>query len=301
MGIRLLTRPEKTPNLLAGMSTNQATIHSAISLWTFKHYPNEQDEWPIEAKLDRILEAGFQNVVGPAHQVPGLVAAIRQRGLGFAGQFQLYHVKDAESLITAQLEVGDGPINCQLGFHHTTLSEAIEMIETINEVANSLGTELHYEVHRNTAFETPEKTTALIDAFNRLGKSPLRLNFDYSHPALVKHLTPDQYVSRLLDRPECLRMSRLIHLRPFNGQHCQIPVTDGRGEIAPEFAEYLHFARTVLATWKRDRTCDDTLWVVPELGPVALPGYGLSCFPDVVEDALILMRELERIWAEIVE
>jgi hypothetical protein len=39
----------------------------------------------------------------------------------------------------------------------------------------------------------------------------------------------------------------MFHLRPFNSQHCQVPVTNGRGALTPEFRDYLAFVEDLFA------------------------------------------------------
>jgi len=262
-----------------------------MSLWTFKAYPSLMDEWPLGHKLDRILEAGFDHVVGPAAQHKGLPKELRLRGMRFAGQIQVRERHEIEPALEMELEAGNGPVNCQLGVHDTTSDEAVELLGKVLEAAMQMGASVVFEVHRNTAFETPEKTDAILEAIEERGMPLPYLNFDLSHPAVVKHLVPEDFAARLLPDPRYLHDSPLLHLRPFNGQHAQLPVTSSSGGWAPEFARYLPFAESVVALFGAG---GGEKWIVPEIGPVASPGYGLSCFPDVVSDAFALASEIQR-------
>jgi hypothetical protein len=124
------------------------------------------------------------------------------------------------------------------------------------------------------------------------------MNFDHSHPAIIKHLQPKDYWARLGVRLDLLTMGEMIHLRPFNGHHCQIPITDGRGGLSPEFKNWLPFCDKVLEAWIKAATPGKELVVVPELGPKTPPkgGYGLSCFPDIWGDVKVLSREIRKVW-----
>src|SRR6202012_834341 len=96
-------------------------------------------------------------------------------------------------------------------------------------LAEKLGLEVDLEVHRDTATETPEKTYEIAERFEKATGKPIRFCWDFSHLAVVKHVSPP-YAQRLLLRPDLIQNARQMHFRPFNGHHCQIPVTNGKGE-----------------------------------------------------------------------
>jgi hypothetical protein len=96
------------------------------------------------------------------------------------------------------------------------------------------GLEPSIEVHRDTCTETPEKTYALADGYLKMTGKLLPLTWDFSHLAVVKHLMPESYVKRLLVRPKLIQRSQQFHFRPFNGHHCQVPVTRGDGSLTRE-------------------------------------------------------------------
>jgi hypothetical protein len=101
----------------------------------------------------------------------------------------------------------------------------------------------------------------------RRGNSPDDLGF--SHLALVKHLAPENYVERLLVRPDLIQRSQQFHFRPFNGRHCQVPVTRGDGSLTQEVNDWLPFVGATMRTWLEGNAgSDHILIVVPEMGPV---------------------------------
>jgi hypothetical protein len=77
---------------------------------------------------------------------------------------------------------------------------------------------------------TPEQVSKLFIISRRKG---------FSHMAVVKHLTPESYVERLLVRPDLIQRSRQFHFRPFNGHHCQLPVTRADGSLTREISDWL--------------------------------------------------------------
>jgi hypothetical protein len=95
-----------------------------------------------------------------------------------------------------------------------------------------------------------------------------------------------------------LQNGNLTHLRPFNGHHCQVPVTDGRGNLTREFEDNLIFVGDLFRCWLAGPRPHNELWVVPELGPVA-SGYGISTWPAPWEDCLVARREFEKLWQRV--
>ena len=101
-----------------------------------------------------------------------------------------------------------------------------------------------------------------------------------THPA---H-TGRGHAARLLAWPESIQHSQMFHLRPFNSQHCQIPVTNGRGKFTPEFEDYIAFVEDLFALWLRGPRPGNTLWTCPELG--CTHGYHVSTNPHPWPDAV---------------
>jgi hypothetical protein len=156
------------------------------------------------------------------------------------------------------------------------------------------GVQVSIEVHRDTCTETPEKTYALADAYEHATGELLPMTWDHSHLAVVKHLQPP-YWDRLGFRQDLLRRSQQFHFRPFNGHHCQVPVTNWRGKFTSEFLDYAPFVDKALATWLEGAEPGRELIAVPELGPLWL-GYGLHAFPSSWEDSRELRAEIDRRW-----
>ncbi len=191
-------------------------------------------------------------------------------------------------------------MNCQLADHDTSTAEALELAVELMAEAKRQGAQVYLEVHRDTCTETPEKTAALARAYRERTGEVLPLNFDFSHPAVIKHLDAGNYVERLLGEAEgaLFPLSNLWHIRPFNGHHAQIPITAG-DDFSVEYRALRPFLREAFRFWLAGNPGHREFWVVPELGPLS-SGYGLSCFPNVWEDCQALGRDLATIWAEVV-
>lgn len=103
------------------------------------------------------------------------------------------------------------------------------------------------------------------------------VTWDHSHFAVSKHILPKDYSARLLLWPESIQHSQMFHLRPFNSQHCQVPVTNGKGKLTPEFVDYIGFVEDLFALWLEGPRPGNTLWTCPELGTTV--GYNVSTNP----------------------
>ena len=197
-------------------------------------------------------------------------------------------------LLKTQKEAGTRHVNVQLGDHDTPTATAIRLARKLLAEAGTLELEVGIEVHRDTCTETPEKTYALADGYQKTTRELLPFTWDFSHLAVVKHLLPP-YWPRLGVRPDLICRAQQFHFRPFNGHHCQVPVTDARGRPTPEFRDYLPFMEKVMATWLAGATPGRELIAVPEMGPLWM-GYNLSAFPSSWEQAKVLRVETERCW-----
>lgn len=267
------------------------------NLWSLTNHPSAEDDWSLPRKLEAIKEAGFEGFTTHFKRDPELARLTAESGLRYGGFFDAGADSDYRALIRSSLAVGPGPINCQLGDHDTLPEEAAEMAIALQEAAEELQADVFVEVHRDTCTETPEKTYAIARYYEEKRGKPLPINFDFSHPASVKHLGPHNYTERLIERKDLFQLSYLWHMRPFNGHHCQVPVTDGRGNFSPEYAELRPFIRDAFQIWLEGDYGHKEFWVVPELGPMG--GYGLSCFPNIWEDTIVLGNDLKAIWKEL--
>lgn len=273
---------------------NVSPLRHFASLWTLQHYPNgsETGEWSLDAKLAAIKAAGFEGFQWFAQ--PEFAELGIKHGLTFLGGCDatadnyLQRLKDFAPLKPAR-------INIQLGDHAMPPAEAAKLWLKMNQVANDLGLTLDLETHRGTCTETPEKTWQIAEIFEQQTGRPLRLTFDFSHFAVVKHRLPP-YAESLLERPDLLRVCRQLHLRPFNGHHCEIPATDGNGKRARWAEPWFKFLEYVFACWwQQNQNTTEPLWVCPEFGAMT-SGYWLPDFPDPWQDALFVKQEVQNIW-----
>ncbi len=275
------------------------TLRHIANLWTFMEHPTKETEWPLDQKLRAIKDAGFDGVCWGGS--PELNEGCQRHGLIFVGGMSSGDATAFPTLLADLKKFGAHHINVQLADDDTPTAKAIALTLDLLAEAKKLGVEPAIEVHRDTCTETPEKVYALADAYQQATGELLPISWDFSHPAVVKHLRPDNFASRLLVRPDLVQRAQQFHFRPFNGHHAQIPVTDGRGQFTTELREWLPFAEAVLRCWlDGNRGTSREIFVCPEMGPL-VGGYGLSSFPNSWEDAKVLRVEIERLWRKVTD
>ena len=274
----------------------QPTPKLLIEINTWTHWNKMADQnWSLDDCLAAVKSAGF-DAYCIAATTPGLKEGLAKHGLRFGGAFDAGSKDQFAPIIRDILAIDNGPINCQLADHDTSVEKSIDLTIALMAEAEAQGAEVHLEMHRDTCTETPEKTYAIAEGVKAAtGKYP-RINFDFSHPASLKHLHADNYAERLFENVEIFQSSTLWHMRPFNGHHCQVPVTDGNGNFTPEYEDMRPFIAQAFTHWLAGPRPNNELWVMPELGPKF--GYGLSCFPDSWQDAIVLGNDIKKIWAE---
>lgn len=274
------------------MPSPRPVLRHIANLWTLVWHPSKQKEWSLERKLQAIKEAGFDGFttqLTPEHAKLG-----DKLGLIRIGYFASGDPAQFAPLLRQQKEAGARHINVQLADHDTPTRVAIRLAKRLITEGRRLGVEPAVEVHRDTCTETPEKTYALADGYQKAAGELLPMTWDYSHLAVVKHLLPP-FWDRLGVRLDLVQRSQHFHFRPFNGHHCQVPVTDDRGNLTLEFRDFVPFMEKVMDTWLAGAPAGRELFAVPEMGPLWL-GYNLHSLPNSWEDAKLLRLETERSW-----
>ncbi|MDI1337575.1 MAG: hypothetical protein PSU94_15440 [Lacunisphaera sp.] len=274
-------------------------IAHIANLWSLVRHPSAETEWSLERKIKSAAAAGFDGIttaLTPEHRRLAEKHGLRHL-LGFISS---QNPADFARLLLAQKEAGAIHINVQLDDHDTPPALATKHWMQLERAAEKIGdVVVSLEVHRDTCTETPEKTYEIAERYHQATGRLVKMNFDFSHLASVKHLNPDNYIERLLDHPALLQHSEQVHFRPFNGHHCQVPVTC-KGSLTPEVKSYLVFVEALMRLWKKGRgNKDKTMFACPEMGPYAPGGggYNISGLPPAWPDAVVLRSQLARAWA----
>jgi hypothetical protein len=270
---------------------NAPVLKQFAGLWTLQQQPSAAKEWSLEEKFRQAKKAGFDAVGGGA--MPEVVPLCEKHGLEYVcyidGNMKTFGKKLEAALVTQPKR-----INVQLCDHDTLPKEAVKVWLKLEAQAEKMGLNVDLEVHRDTCTETPEKVYEIAALYHKATGKKIRFCWDYSHIAVVKHIYPP-YADRLLVQPDLVQLARQIHFRPFNGHHCQVPATDGKGHETPEIKSYLEFVDALFACWFKGAKGGEILYACPEYGPLN-GGYRLSCFPNVWKDAIFLREKTEALW-----
>ena len=275
-------------------------IAHIAALWSLVGHPRGRKPWTLERQMKEIAAAGFDGAAGlltPAHRRLADKAGLRH----LLGYISSDDPGEFASKILSQKTGGAVHINVQMDDHDTPPEVAARhWIRMVREAERIGGVVVSLEVHRDTCTETPEKTYEIAERYHAATGERIKINFDFSHFAVVKHLSTDSYVRRLLDHPDLVRDSEQCHFRPFNGHHCQVAVTH-KGRLTPEVRAFLVFAEAVLKLWRSAKVNRNrTLFTCPEMGPYdgfgSGGGYNITGLPPAWPEAVVLRGELSRIW-----
>ncbi len=260
--------------------------------WSMVGQPSPRREWKMPRQLLEMKKEGFDGVC--AFISPEMATEARKLGLVLMSGFDCGDLAVARAKLESQRALGVRFINIQLLDHDTPPAKAAKMAVKLIALSRRLGLSVHIEVHRDTATETPEKFTEINDRYTRETGEVMPVTWDHSHFAVSKHILPKDYSARLLLWPESIQHSQMFHLRPFNSQHCQVPVTNGKGKLTPEFVDYIGFVEDLFALWLEGPRPGNTLWTCPELGTTV--GYNVSTNPPVWPDAVRCRKEILLAW-----
>lgn len=266
------------------------------NLWTLTGHPTPRREWSLERKVQAVADADFDAVTTATDVTAELPPLLQRTGLRYTGFFASSRPRDFARLIRAQRTAGADNLNVQLGKKPVPVARAVAWSVALMREAKRQGIYAAIEVHRGTAFETPEYVRAIAAGYRRVTGELLPLTWDHSHPAVVKHLKPASFAPVLLRERGLIQAARLMHCRPFNGQHAQVPVMDARGRLTPEFGTWLDFVEELFRCWLAGPRPGGELWVCPEIGPVSVHGYNLSTMPPSWAQAVVCRRELAKLW-----
>jgi hypothetical protein len=274
-------------------------LRHILNLWTLMGHPSAKREWSLEHKIAEIAAAGFDGFthgLTPAH-----ARLAHKHGLMVVGYFSSANSAEFRKLIQQNVDAGAVHINVQLADHDTPVAESIKLAVKLMKESEKLGAKCAVEVHRDTCTETPEKAYAIAAGYKAVTGCLLPMTWDFSHVSVVKHLNPP-YWERLLVDAKLIQQAQQFHFRPFNGHHCQIPVTDGKGRLTVELEQWLPMLEKTIETWLAGKQDGREMFAVPELGPLVsgAVGYRLTCFPPSWDDAKILRGIIDKTWRKAV-
>lgn len=262
------------------------------TLWSLVGHPSPKREWSLARKMDAIKDAGFDGVAEMFR--PELAPHLKRLGLAICGRVFSRDGGDVPQLLQTEAAGGAKLIDCMIGTHDMTPAAATRIIVRTVREARRLGLSAYIETHRDLCTETPEKLAEIAKRYRRETGELLPVTWDHSHLAVMKHMLPEEFSRRLLADRRLIQHSRLFHCRPFGSQHCQVPVTNGRGRLTPESRDYIAFVEDLFTVWLQGPQPRGELWVCPEMGTTV--GYHVSTNPPVWPDTIRLRSELLAAW-----
>ena len=265
-------------------------LHVMCSLGTLTGYGTKKKEWGVEEKLRRIKKAGFDGFLGRVFMVNR--KQVEESGLVFAATTDMGGANEVVPKLTALQKLGARCVNVQMLDHDTPTRIAVSLARKVMAAADKLDFDVAIEVHRDTCTETPEKAYALAEGFEKAEGRPLKMTWDFSHPAVIKHLDAP-YWDRLAERPDLIQFAQQFHFRPFNGHHAQVPALNAKGKLTPEFVDFMEFVERVIGCWMQVATPGREMFACPEQ---IAGGYYLSVFGDRFRDVQVIRRELQKAW-----
>ncbi|HZI32844.1 MAG TPA: xylose isomerase, partial [Candidatus Binatia bacterium] len=158
----------------------EPVLRHVANLWTLMEH-----SWSLDEKLRAMKDAGFDGVCWGGS--PELRAGCEKHGLMFVGGMISANAADFPRQLQEQKDCGAVHVNVQLAADEVLTPEALEPVLALNREGKRLGLVPGIETHRGTCTETPEKTYALCDAYQRATGELLPLSMDFSHFAVVKH------------------------------------------------------------------------------------------------------------------
>jgi hypothetical protein len=275
--------------------TSPPILRHIANLWSLYDYPTARKPWSLERQIIAVKEAGFDGFTGLIEADHGRLA--EKHGLIVVGYFGTAKSSEFRKLILQNRDAGAVHINVQLADHDTPVEQSIKLAVKLMEEGEKLGVKCAVEIHRDTCTETPEKTYAIAAGYKKATGQLLPMTWDFSHISVVKHLAPP-YWERLLVDAKLIQSAQQFHFRPFNGHHCQVPVTDGRGRLSTELKQWLPFLEKTLALWLKGNQAGRDFFAVPEMGPVR-GGYNLEQLPNNWEDAQVLRPLIAKAWQKV--
>jgi hypothetical protein len=276
-------------------ASNPPILRHICNLWTLWDYPTAKKPWSFDRQLAAVKEAGFDGFTYFGSAEMGRLA--QKHGLMFVGFVSSSKSSEFRKLIQENVDAGARSINVQLADHDTPVEESIKLAVKVIEEGEQLGAKCSIEVHRDTCTETPEKTYAIAAGYKKATGRLLPMTWDFSHLSVVKHLAPP-YWERLLVDARLVQHAEQFHFRPFNGHHCQVPVTNGNGKLSTEFQQWLPVLEKTLALWLEGNQSGREVFVVPEMGPVR-GGYNMAQLPNSWEDAKVLRPIIAKTWKKV--
>lgn len=266
------------------------------SMWAMLDHRGQND-LPLEAQLEQIAAAGFDGITDHFYQpeaVRRLAGAAHGLGLQIEGQLFPRTVDDLAAALDVISRYGCHHLTLQADVRPRSLSQAIELIEGWQRLAEQVDFPVLIETHRYRITNDLFFTLDLLEALPEL-----KLLADLSHYVVGRELpTPtdpedDAQIRRILQR------SWAYHGRVASSEQVQVPISFAQHQ--PWVEQFMSWWRYGFAHWLARPDTAGSLSFTCELGPppYAITGADGRDITDRWAEALLLKDRVRALWAEV--
>jgi hypothetical protein len=265
------------------------------SLWAMQDHRGECT-LALEAQLEKIAAAGFDGITDhfwvPSHAAR-LHAAAKALDLHIEGQLFPRSVDDLAAALDVAVRHGCHHLTLQADIRPRTLSQAVELIEGWQRLAEQVDFPILLETHRYRL------SNDLLFTLDLLEQMPdLKLLADLSHYVVGREMPEpaaaedDEYIQRIL------RHSWGFHGRVSNGEQVQVPL--GFAQHRPWLERFLGWWRYGIEDWLARPNTPASLSFTCELGPppYAITGADGRDITDRWDEALMLKQLMREVWRD---
>jgi hypothetical protein len=273
------------------------------SLWAMERRHTDGVERTLEENLEMIRAAGYDGVSfslsaphTPAGQAHARRVATLARELGLATEWQCFPktVDDLKPVLDLASGFELHHLDIQPDVRPRELKEAVRLVDGWRRLITQVDVDVLIETHRDRLTTDLYATLDLLDCF-----PDLRLLGDLSHFLVGREFAwpvSDEnhaYMHRILDH------SWAFHGRVASREQVQIEVSFACHQ--PWVELFKGWWRHGFRSWRQRAGADDTLAFVCELGPkpYAIVGADGNDLSDRWQDALLLRRIAQELWAEV--
>ncbi|MFY0544800.1 sugar phosphate isomerase/epimerase family protein [Brevibacillus sp. H7] len=268
------------------------------SWWAMRGVGDDNGEWSLEEKIERIAAAGFDGILGrlPAPDEAKLWRRLLDKYRLNFGIEAFPAERDEFALFLKQAkEFGVSYVNAQVMDSYIIGDAAVMRLRGLMEEAAEAEIPFFVETHRGRITQDLLRTAEYVQALPNL-----RLTIDFSHYVLAgEMIRPDEkaepYLQMLLERTSC------IHGRVSNGEQIQVDI--GPHGEHPMTERFLGWWKTGMSHWLKEASPGDILPFVCELGPIpyAITRKSYTNPPeeeisDRWEQTLLFKRLAEEAW-----
>jgi hypothetical protein len=254
-------------------STQPPRLWIMQNLWGLIGVPTKEAEWPLEEKLVRLKEAGFDGVdthfMGSDPAAPARVREIaglaRKHGLRMGAHTSVNKLEDLAATLPLVKEIGTPYLDVMVGSYWTPEPEAMALLRGSLQMCRREGVAMMAQTHRGLVTQDLIRTIGYANAL-----PDLRFDLDLSHYVVAGEI--GGRLSPEADRHFALVMLRAAMLdgRVSNGEQVQVDV--GPQADSAQARVFADLWKRVMARWLRDAQPGDVFPFRVELGP---PGYAI--------------------------